>query len=96
MDIKIGKSFQLFGTTYQVRQPNKVIVKGESVLGYCDTDDGIIEIRRNLKKELKEVVYLHEVTHAILGSLEYHKLNNDELFIERFSKALHQILKTTE
>jgi hypothetical protein len=92
----IPKQFKLFGQTYEVRQPPKVMWQGDSVLGHCNSDDGIIQVRRNLKKELKELTYLHELTHAILYSLEYNKLSNDETFVERFSRALHQALTTQE
>jgi hypothetical protein len=92
----IPRQFKLFGSTWTVQQPNRVTADGESVLGHCDSDTAIIQLRRNLKRELKEVTYCHELTHAILYSLEYNKLSNDETFVERFSKALHQVLTTAE
>ena len=92
----IPRTFELFGTTYKVEQPNKVMVDKESVLGSCNSDTGVIQVRKNLKKDLKELTYLHELTHAILFSLEYNKLGRDEIFIERFSKALHQVIKSSK
>jgi len=90
----IPKSFEIFGRTYKVTQPYKVDNQGS--LGECDSTHNIIKVRRNLKKDLKELTYLHEVTHAILDSLEYHKLSKDEVFVERFSKALQQVLKSSK
>lgn len=96
MEVKLPKQFKLFGMTYKVEQPNKVLFNGESVLGQCVNDTHTIQVRKNLKRELKELTYLHEITHAILYSLEYNKLSEDETFVERFSKALHQVLTTSE
>ena len=90
----IPRKFSIFGRDYKVTQPYKVDSQGS--LGECDSTHNTIKIRRNLKKDLKELTYLHEITHAILDSLEYHKLSSDEVFVERFSKALHQVLKTSE
>ena len=92
----IPKSFQLFGTTYQVKQLPKVIYNGESVLGKYVPDTYTIEIRKNLKKQMKQEVYLHELMHAILLTLQYKKLGWDETFIERTSKALHQAITTSK
>lgn len=94
MDLLIPKSFEIFGRTYKVLQPNKVDAEGN--IGECDSLHNIIKIRRNLKRDLKELTYIHEITHAILDNLEYIDLSNDEVFVERFSKALHQVLKTSK
>lgn len=92
MEFQVPKEFQLLGRTYKISQPVKV--DSEKSLGECKSDMGIIRVRRNLKKELKEHTFLHEVTHAILDSLGYDKLSNDEKFVDSFSGALYQVLKT--
>ena len=62
--------------------------------------ENINRIRNDLEKtitnkEQKDITYLHEVVHAILDSLEYNELSSDEDFVERFSKALHQVIKSS-
>ncbi len=94
MDLLIPKTFEIFGRQYKVLHPHKVDKEGS--LGECDSHNNIIKLRRNLPKDLKELTYIHEVTHAVLDSLEYHDLSSDEIFIERFSKALHQVLKSSK
>lgn len=94
MDIKIPKKFTIFGLTFKVTQPWK-IGKGNH-WGECSIASKSIKVKRSLNQEQKEITYLHEVTHAILDSLEYNDLSHDEDFVERFSKALHQVLKTSE
>lgn len=94
--MKIPREFMLFGTTWKVEQPSKVIVDKESVLGSCDPDKAIIQIRRNLKKELKELTFIHESTHSILLTLGYEELGRDEVFVERLSKAIHQVINTVK
>ena len=90
----IPKHFHLFGREWSVVNKPKVMYKGESVLGKCDYDKHVIELRSNLKKDLKEQVYYHELVHAILYCLEYNKLSETEVFVDRVSKALHQVIKT--
>ncbi len=94
MEFYVPKEFLLLGRTYKVSQPTKVDSKGS--LGDCDSATAMIKVRRNLKKELKEHTYLHEVTHAILDSLGYEKLSMDEKFVDSFSGALYQVLKTAK
>lgn len=94
MALLIPKTFEIFGRTYKVLHPHKVDKEGS--LGECDSHNNIIKLRRNLPKDLKELTYLHEVTHAILDSLEYNKLSKDEVFVERFSKALQQVLNSSK
>lgn len=94
MEINIPKHFSIFGLNFKVTQPHKVDSKDN--WGECSVAKKVIKVKRNLNKEQKEVTYLHELTHAILDCLEYNDLSNDEDFVERFSKALHQALKTSE
>ena len=94
MDLKIPKEFKIFGRTYIIEQPERVDKDGN--LGECNSHTNIIKVKKGLKQDLKELTYLHELTHAILDSLEYTELSKDETFVERFSKALHQALITSE
>lgn len=96
MEVTIPKTFQLLGREYQVKQESRVMCDGESVLGLCESNEAIIRIRKNLKKDLKEHTFLHECTHAILESLGYMRLSNDEKFVDSFSNALYQVLKTSK
>lgn len=92
----IPRSFKIFGVTYKVEQPRSILYKGEQHMGLYDPDTATIKVRRNLRKDIKEMTFIHELTHAILLTLEYHDLGRDEIFIERVSKALHQVLTTQE
>ena len=92
----IPSTFKIFGVTYKVEQPRSIVYKGEQHMGIYDPDTATIKVRRNLRKDIKEMVFLHELTHAILLTLEYHDLGRDEVLVERFSKALHQVLTTSQ
>lgn len=94
MDLKIPKRFKIFGLTFKVTQPWKI--DKDNSWGECSISKKSIKVKRSLNKEQKEITYLHEVTHAILDSLEYNELSHDEEFVERFSKALHQVLTSSE
>lgn len=43
---------------------------------------------------LMQETFWHELTHAILEDMGEHKLNNNEQFVEAFSKRLYQAIKT--
>lgn len=90
----IPKTFSIFGLTFKVTQPWKF--KNDDRWGECNVHKKTIKILRSLNREQKEITYLHEITHAILDCLEYTKLSHDEDFVERFSKALHQVLTTSK
>jgi len=92
--IVIPKQFEIFGLTFKVKQPWKV--DSGNHWGECDYSKKTIKVLRSLNREQKEITYLHEMTHAILDVLEYNELSSDEEFIERFSKALHQVLKSSK
>lgn len=92
--MKIPKTFCLFGKTWKVKQ--LWTVDAEDSRGECDYSHSSISVKRNLEQSEKEVVLIHEILHAALDSLEYEELSNDEVLIERLSKALHQILTTAK
>lgn len=94
MDQIIPKSFQIFGETYKVKQLIKV--HKDDRWGEHEPTGNVIKIKKSLNEDQKEQVYLHEVVHCILTNLSYEELNNDEVFVDRFAKALHQILKTSK
>ena len=67
--------------------------------GYCNKAEHKIVLAKNFKgtKVLQddlEIIYLHELTHAILFAMGEHKLNGKEKFVEGFSGLLHQALKS--
>lgn len=90
----IPKTFKIFGLTFKVTQPYKF--KNNDRWGECNINTKSIKVLRSLNKEQKEITYLHEITHAILDCLEYNELSHNEDFVERFSKALHQVLTTSK
>jgi hypothetical protein len=92
MELRIPKEFSIFGKTIKVSQPWRV--DKQDSRGEWAFLKSSIRIKRNMPIDEKEVVFLHELTHAILDNLEYNDLSNDEEFMERFSRALHQALKS--
>lgn len=94
MEIFIPKRFKIFGLTFKVVQPWKVDSKDN--WGECSIAKKTVKVKRSLNQEQKEITYLHELTHTILDCLEYNELSANEDFVERFSKALHQAIKTSE
>lgn len=93
--MEIPKKFKLVGLTFKIKQLWKLNSKDDH-WGSCSVATKTIKLKRNLNKEQKEITYLHEIVHAILDVTEYEELSKDEKFVERFSKALHQVITTSE
>ena len=74
----------------------------DGCLGHCKLASGLIEIAEKYNRD--EVVphlvqlntFYHELTHAILGTMGYSELNNDERFVCTFSSFLTEALTSTE
>lgn len=92
MELKVPKSFQIFGKTIKVTQPHKV--DKEDSRGEWSYNKATIKVKRSLPTDEKESVFLHELTHCILEMLEYNELSHNEQLVETFSRALQQALKT--
>lgn len=89
----IPKSFTVFGEKHKVSFVKNVSLK---VVGEWIPEKNRIRIKADLAEDRKEQIYMHELTHCILDHLSYSDLSSDESFVDRFSKALHQVLKTSE
>lgn len=97
MEIIIPGSFQLMGHTYKVKLVKKV--DKQDNYGEIDYEKKLIRLKKLTKEynpTMVEEKFFHEMTHAILDELEYTQLSHDEVFIERFSRALYQAIKTAE
>ena len=96
----IPDRFKLFGETIEVIY-DKELNNQDSCNGVANYRYSTIELQPNTEAiprtaESIEQSYLHEVTHFILNAIEEKKLRDDEKFIELFSRALHQVLTTSE
>jgi predicted SprT family Zn-dependent metalloprotease len=98
--IKIPESFDLFGQTITVKYDENLGFD-KQCYGIADYDKNLILIQPDVKgcnRGINQIeqTYLHEVTHFILHRCGYSKLTRNEDFVDSFSNALHQILKTSE
>lgn len=98
MEFKIPKRFKVGSVDYDVR-----------FVEHCgDNDDfgkwhplGFIEIANQsggyqVSESRKMQVFLHELTHAILGQMSKEELNADESFVNTFSSFLAEAISTME
>jgi len=86
----IPKSFKIFGETYKIKE--LIRVHKDNRWGEHQPTGNVIKIKKTLNQEQKEQTYLHEVVHCILSNLSYEELNENEVFVDQFAKAFHQIL----
>lgn len=92
----IPKEFILFGEKHKVKQVRS-LDKGNS-LGEFDPKNNTIKVKKPSKsftQDQTEQAYFHELVHCILDHLGYINQSDDEVFVDRFGKALHQVLKTS-
>ena len=96
-NIPIPKDFQLLGEKHKVSLLKKVN-KGAD-WGYWNPENNTIQLEKaSLMRNQDQVeqTFIHELTHCILDHLGYEHLSNDEKFVDLFSKAFHQVLKTAK
>ena len=97
--IRIPKEFQIFGHIYKIKLDPSLIEKDDSV-GEFDPRNYIITLQpkkgicRNRPNTHFEQTFLHELTHAVLHEIGAENLCDDDKFVDLFSQALHQALKT--
>jgi hypothetical protein len=90
----IPKQFYLFAEKHTVRKVKKIDRQGSE--GEFCPDKNKIKILSSLPKERQEQRYCHELIHCMLDHLGYDELSNNERFVDRMGKCLHQILSTSE
>lgn len=90
--MSLPRKFTILHRTYKVSRVNKV--DEDDSYGEFDYASCTIKIKKGLSPDDEYQTFLHEVVHAILSELSYDNLNNDERFVDVFSKALYQIIKT--
>lgn len=94
----IPKSFKIFGQTIKV-QLSKTLHKEEQAVGLWLSNENKIKLQVStkeypVKEENIEQTFYHELVHCILDKTGHNDLSENEEFVERFSQALHQVLKT--
>ena len=72
-------------------------VNGGKDYGEWDFDKKIIKLEKineNFSQDQQDEYFFHELVHSILDHISYLNLSEDEDFIKRFSRVLHQVFKT--
>ena len=99
-NMKIPKSFKLFGSTITVEFDNDKCDQDESygLVKFKSNKMFLSDFAQGFKIDLNEIEssYYHEMLHFILNRLGYDDLNDDEKFVKQVSKALQQCLTTQE
>jgi hypothetical protein len=88
--VKIPTTFQLGGTTWEVVQNMPV----PNALGACFSQEAQVLLQKDLKKQIKEQTFCHELTHAILFAMG--KTDHDEQFVDAFGTFLHQYMNSAK
>ncbi len=103
-DIRIPKSFQLYGQTIKVKYGNRLLMD-EDALGVArflmneihllPNSDGIPRTKEQIEK-----TYLHELVHWLFyytfNGTDNAELITDEFAVDNIANLLHQVLKTSK
>jgi Zn-dependent peptidase ImmA (M78 family) len=87
---KVKKEINILGLTYSVEEV-EVVNKEDLRKGEIDFFKGLIKIDQTMSKTQKEQVLMHEILHAVLETLGFHELNDNEHLVQSLATALHQV-----
>jgi len=93
MSKKRPTTFDIFGRTFTIKYTEDLI-QHDSCYGLWRPDKGEVTIQTNLDRGLEDHTLWHELTHAILDSIGNEELSKNEVFVDLFGAALHQVVKT--
>jgi len=93
--MRIPKTFMLGGQTITVETKDK-IDNNPDIDGQAMYSAGKILILSKLKGDYRDFVFIHELIHHILNSMNEDKLKKNEKFVDLFATFLHQYMKTAE
>lgn len=89
----IPKTFQLGGRTWTVKRR----VRSKKWYGRTHQSECRIELSTYNKNEEEELhTFMHELLHAVAGTMGWEKLNNDEVKIDALAGLLVQAMQTSE
>lgn len=94
MIFTIPKTLQIGGLTITVEQKDIVLSDDEHVLGNADYKAQKINVSNISKKEYKEMVFFHELTHMVLHFMGENEITQNEKFVDGFSTLMYQAIKT--
>lgn len=86
-----NQKLKILGKTFEILRADTFYKK--HAWGEIDYLNQTIEIENSLSEDKFKETLLHEILHAILESLGFDELNEDEHLIQCLANSLHQVLK---
>lgn len=86
---------EILGVNYEIKELD-IIDENPDVLGQIIYQKQQIEIKKSLKKDMKNTTIIHEMIHGILFHSGKQELNKNEDLIESLSNSIYQILKSNK
>ena len=90
--MRIPKQFQLGAITWEVVQKDNLL----GAYGATYSGKGVVELLKELPKQIKEQTFCHELVHSILFAMGKPQTEHDETFVDGFATMLHQYLNTAK
>jgi hypothetical protein len=92
--MQVPSTVKVGAITYEVRRVNHpLVVNRKECLGDIHYNESLIQVRTDCQGEQNAVqTVLHEMIHAMSRERGLNWGDNDELYTEELSKALHQVI----
>lgn len=91
--MKITEHVKVGGFTYDVSRPDEAFPLGDNV---CDGSHTFasqqIKVAKTGTQTYQNMVFLHEICHAIVNHYCDNSFIDEEKFVEAFSKGLYQVI----
>lgn len=86
---------EILGVNYEIKELD-IIDENPDVLGQIIYQKQQIEIKKSLKKDMKNTTIIHEMIHGILFHSGKQELNEKEDLVESLSSSIYQVLKSNK
>ena len=86
---------EILGVNYEIKELD-IIDENPNVLGQIIYQKQQIEIKKSLKKDMKNSTIIHEIVHGILFHSGKQELNKKEDLVESISSSIYQVIKSNK
>jgi len=87
------RSFKLLGKTVKIVYSKDLEDKADAH-GLWEDDKQVITLQSGMSQDQELHTLWHEITHAILDTMNEDKLSKNEKFVDLFGGLLHQVVST--
>ena len=92
--MKVPERFELYGTTFKVRDRAPSHFSTRNTYGHYIYEDGVIEINSQIPDRIRLQTFFHEFFHCALEELGFHNESAREDMVDGLAQLTVQMLRT--